>query len=281
MEIKVNIREIQLEDIPDVIRVANQAFLEDARRPSVSGSTLVHGLSRFPKLQLLAEVNGEVAGFILGELRDSRGKIMLLAVSPKYWRKGIGRRLVEELEKRIKEMGGKELTLGTPFARGFYEKVGFTCYSIEYKLTKEIPYSIIPEIKSNLSPVFIDDLRNIVKKMPHDEVLSFLKAYFNSFEAKGGKAYKLVEEEEIKGVVVVAENRWNSELLEITYVYPSSNELVITLAENLVIEASKMGYRWVGIRTYNKEVAKGLIRKGWKEAHMAEFWTMYLMKKEL
>ena len=281
MEIKVNIREIRLEDIPDIIHVANQAFLEDARRPSVSGSILVHGLSRFPKLQLLAEVNGEVAGFILGELRDSRGKIMLLAVSPKYWRKGIGRRLVEELEKRIKEMGGKELTLGTPFARGFYEKVGFTCYSIEYKLTKEIPYSVIPEMKSNLSPISLNDLRSIVKKMPSDEALTFLRAYFNSFEAKGGRAYKLVEEGEIKGVVVVAENRWNSELLEIKYIHPSSNELVITLAENLVIEASKMGYRWVGIRTYSKEVANSLIRKGWKEAHMAEFWTMYLMKKEL
>ena len=281
MEIKVNIREIRLEDIPDIIHVANQAFLEDARRPSVSGSILVHGLSRFPKLQLLAEVNGEVAGFILGELRDSRGKIMLLAVSPKYWRKGIGRRLVEELEKRIKEMGGKELTLGTPFARGFYEKVGFTCYSIEYKLTKEIPYSVIPEMKSNLNPISLNDLRSIVKKMPSDEALTFLRAYFNSFEAKGGRAYKLVEEGEIKGVVVVAENRWNSELLEIKYIYPSSNELVITLAENLVIEASKMGYRWVGICTYSKEVANSLIRKGWKEAHMAEFWTMYLMKKEL
>lgn len=278
---EVIIREIKIEDVADIIRVANQAFLEDARRPSVSGRTLVNCLSRFPKLQLLAEVDGEVVGFILGSIENDKGKIALLAVSPKHWRKGIGRRLVKSLEDRIRKAGGREVVLGTPFARGFYEKLGYKCHNIEFKLIRELPYSTISRMDSDLSPILFNDLKTIVKKLDHDEALKFLGAYFSAFEAKGGKAYKLMGDNGVQGVVVIAKNKWNSELLEITYAYPSEGEVMIRLAENVVVEASKMGYRWVGLRTYSKELADTLIRRGWKEAHMAEFWTMYLMRKEL
>ncbi|RLF18084.1 MAG: hypothetical protein DRZ82_08885 [Thermoprotei archaeon] len=278
---EVIIRETKVEDIADIIRVANQAFLEDARRPSVTGRSVVNGLRSFPKLQLVAEVNGEIAGFIVGNISGDRGKVALLAVSPKYWRKGVGTKLIMELERRIKEMGGKEVTLGTPFARGFYEKVGYTCYEVEYKLIRELPYSVIPKMDSDLNPIRFEDLKKIVKTLGEKEALEFLRAFFSSFEIKGGKAYILSERDEVKGIVVVAENKWNSDLLEITYFYPSEGDGVFDLLENIVIEASKMGYRWVGLRTRNEKLAKELMNRGWKEAHMPEFWTMYLMRKEL
>ncbi len=278
---KVIIREIKIEDIPDIIRVANQAFLEDARRPSISGRAIVNCLSHFPNLQFIAEVNGKIVGFILGSIRENKGKIVLLAVSPEYWRRGIGRRLVETLETRIKELGGKEIMLGTPFARNFYEKLGYECYSIEFKLIKELPYSVIPKMDSNLSPILFSELKAIIKKLNHNEALRFLSTYFSAFEAKGGKAYKLMKNHTPLGVVILMENKWNSELLEIAYAYPNEGEIMLELVENVIIEASKMGYRWVGLRTYNKELANDLIARGWKEAHMAEFWTMYLMRKEL
>jgi len=58
-------------------------------------------------LSFIAEENGEIVGFIIGDLRLERnalaGHILTIDVSSKHRRKGIGTRLLHELERVFRE----------------------------------------------------------------------------------------------------------------------------------------------------------------------------------
>ncbi len=65
-----------------------------------------------PSLCLGAELDGELVGFIFGEIRlwefgggGKTGWIKILAVDPDYWRRGIGRKLGEELLSHFRRRG--------------------------------------------------------------------------------------------------------------------------------------------------------------------------------
>jgi GNAT superfamily N-acetyltransferase len=85
----------------------------------------------------LAEVDDQTAGFItIGACRDpeldarSCGEIWAIYVSPTYWRRGIGKRLLQEAERILLARGFGKLVLwvleGNNTARSFYEACGFT-----------------------------------------------------------------------------------------------------------------------------------------------------------
>jgi aminoglycoside 6'-N-acetyltransferase I len=111
--------------------------------------------------RIAVDENGNVLGFI-GGIRHYHGhswELHPLVVEPTHQRKGIGRALVKDLEKRVKERGGTTIFLGTddednmttvagidlypnvlehlseiknikghPY--GFYQKMGFTIVGI-------------------------------------------------------------------------------------------------------------------------------------------------------
>jgi len=63
------------------------------------------------------------------ELEDNIYKIQRVAVSRDYREKGLGKQLMNEVENKVRELGGQKLTLGSQnTAIPFYEKLG---YSIE------------------------------------------------------------------------------------------------------------------------------------------------------
>ncbi len=85
---------------------------------------------------LVAEASGRVVGIARGELRDNPlleasplGVIVELYVHPSYRRRGVGRMLVEELARRLKERGARALAAEFPYlneiAVSFYRKLGF------------------------------------------------------------------------------------------------------------------------------------------------------------
>ena len=85
----------------------------------------------------LVEVDEEVVGFLtLGAARDpdldvSRtGEIWGIYISPDYWRKGVGKRLVEEAERILKSRGYENAVLwvleGNQQARWFCKAMGFS-----------------------------------------------------------------------------------------------------------------------------------------------------------
>lgn len=56
-----------------------------------------------------------------------------IAVMPEYRSNGTGRRLVEEAEKVIRELGGRKIVLSAQVrAKGFYEKLGYMSEGEEY-----------------------------------------------------------------------------------------------------------------------------------------------------
>ena len=62
-------------------------------------------LGRDPDLFLLAEVDGDVVGTVLGGFDGRRGMMYHLAVDPEFRVRGIASVLVEELESRLRAKG--------------------------------------------------------------------------------------------------------------------------------------------------------------------------------
>jgi ribosomal protein S18 acetylase RimI-like enzyme len=62
-------------------------------------------LQRDPDLFLIAEVEGRIAGAVMGGYDGRRGMIYHLAVEPAYRLRGIGVALMDELERRLRQKG--------------------------------------------------------------------------------------------------------------------------------------------------------------------------------
>jgi ribosomal protein S18 acetylase RimI-like enzyme len=58
-------------------------------------------INRDPDLFLVAEVQGEIIGSVLGGFDGRRGMMYHLAVSKPYRKKGLGETLMKELERRL------------------------------------------------------------------------------------------------------------------------------------------------------------------------------------
>jgi len=62
-------------------------------------------LRRDPDLFLVAEVEGQLVGAVIGGYDGRRGMVYHLAVDPEHRRNGIGVALMRELEARLKDKG--------------------------------------------------------------------------------------------------------------------------------------------------------------------------------
>lgn len=82
---------------------------------------------------LVSKVKGEIVGFVIGKTymdkKPATGQILTIDVSPKHRRKGIGQRLLQEIEKTFKDKGIKMCCLeareNNIVALGLYQKFGY------------------------------------------------------------------------------------------------------------------------------------------------------------
>ncbi|HEV3262007.1 MAG TPA: GNAT family N-acetyltransferase, partial [Gemmataceae bacterium] len=90
-------------------------------------------------LVLVAEVEGGLAGSIIGTFDGWRGNIYRLAVHPDRRRQGVARALVAEVEKRLAQQGAKRITAlvekDHPFAMPFWEAVG---YRVDERIVRRV-----------------------------------------------------------------------------------------------------------------------------------------------
>lgn len=107
---EVKIRRMQEEDIPMIIEIDMKIVGTD-RTISWPQKASSHFRTYYPPLSYVAEAEGKVVGFILGDVRGAEyalplsGWIDIVGVDPTYQHRGIGRRLVETFYEGCRERG--------------------------------------------------------------------------------------------------------------------------------------------------------------------------------
>jgi ribosomal protein S18 acetylase RimI-like enzyme len=131
------IRECRSEEVVAVLELWQQA---DAT-PSVTDNAddLRRAVANAPANVLVAEVEGQIVGSIIGTFDGWRGNIYRLAVLPSYRRRGVARALVAEVEKWLARQGAKRITAlvekNHPWATGFWQAVG---YGLDSRIVRHV-----------------------------------------------------------------------------------------------------------------------------------------------
>jgi ribosomal protein S18 acetylase RimI-like enzyme len=106
---KIRIRPMEHEDIDAVLAIDRK--ITGVRRAVTYTDLITGDLGGVLALSLVAEVNGQVAGFILarrayvGEPVTEVGLVQILGVDPEYWRQGIATKLVNALLDTCRSKG--------------------------------------------------------------------------------------------------------------------------------------------------------------------------------
>ena len=127
MQDRFEIRPCRVRDIPGVLalwtRAASMASATD------NEWALRARLRRDRDLFLVALDGAELVGTVMGGWDGWRGNIYRLAVAPEHRRRGLARRLVADVERRMREAGVERITAlvvtGSPEALPFWRDAGY------------------------------------------------------------------------------------------------------------------------------------------------------------
>jgi len=124
------LREFQFHnDFPQVIDLWKNAGPGINVRRSDEKDEIVKKLERDPDLFLVAEIDEQIIGTVLGGFDGRRGMVYHLAVDNRYRKLGIGAALMKELETRMKQKGCIRsylmVTRDNPEAIRFYKNSGW------------------------------------------------------------------------------------------------------------------------------------------------------------
>lgn len=135
---KVEVREMELEDLPAVFALGERLFTAE-RWPSLYRTwdeyAVIELFAQDGDTCLVAEIDDRIVGFALGTLIEKRrsawtyGYLLWLGVDPEAGRSGVGARLVARLTDLFIEAGARMVLVDTDAendgAISFFEKQGF------------------------------------------------------------------------------------------------------------------------------------------------------------
>ena len=115
-------------DVDPVIAIA--ANLRDAPHWPRSGYEAALARDVWPKrIALVAEANGNIAGFLVAALVPPETELESIAVAEEFQRRGVARALFERLVEEIRRRNSTQILLEVRFSnragRGFYTALGF------------------------------------------------------------------------------------------------------------------------------------------------------------
>jgi len=124
---KVDVAEFAMGDFPAVDRLWRRSGLW--MRPSDDADETRLKLERDPDLFLLARVEGEIVGAVVGGWDGRRAYVYHLAVAAERRRAGIASALMDELERRFREKGALKAKLqilaDNHASRAFFQQRGY------------------------------------------------------------------------------------------------------------------------------------------------------------
>ncbi|MGQ9529832.1 MAG: ribosomal protein S18-alanine N-acetyltransferase [Candidatus Bathycorpusculaceae bacterium] len=118
-----------IKHLDELYKIEMECFEKDA----FSKQQIANLLTDYNCISLVAKINDRIAGFIIGMIQIERasliGHILTIDVSPLYRRRGIAKRLLQEIEKIFMEKGVKSCRLEVRedniAALRLYQKLGY------------------------------------------------------------------------------------------------------------------------------------------------------------
>ena len=278
----IEIRGLTLADVLSVMRVCNQAFLEHARFPRM-GTKVIRHVREWPDWQWGAFGGEGLAGFLLTEPRDGKARvaIRLIATDPAARGRGVGGRLVARLEERARAEGVPLLSVGTPFAGGFYEKCGFSVTRTSLKVVRDLVQKPTPRPEGvEISTLDYDSAARLLDLFADDdERAKFLGAFCTHYREHRGLALKVSAGGRPLGVAVGRVSEFYKDFAEIAYwqVFDGGPEKLLRAFEFTV---SGMGLREVGLAVDAEREAE-FAELGYARAERDYYWTMLTLEKPL
>lgn len=133
----IKIRKMHEQDLPEVLKIAGQSFSMPWSLKSFK-SELLNPQS----ILKVAELNGEIAGYVVLRKILDEAEILSIAVKPEMRRKGIATELLKNALEEIKDSVKAcflEVRVSNKQAISFYEKIGFRKAGMRKK------YYLLPE----------------------------------------------------------------------------------------------------------------------------------------
>ena len=132
---ELSIRPYAESDEAQVIRLWREVF-PDNPSWNVPKADIDRKLTVQRELFLVGDLDGQVVATVMAGFDGHRGWVHLVAVSPAHRKKGFGRLMMEEAEKRLREIGCTKINLQVRATNqgvvSFYEKLG---YAVEERVS--------------------------------------------------------------------------------------------------------------------------------------------------
>lgn len=149
----VKIRPLSLDNIKDIVRIEKRiegklGIINEERMRYLKEATRYNIERSDPMMSLGAELDENIVGFIIGEIRiwefgigEKTGWIRILGVDPDFQRRGIGRKLGEALLEHFERRGIKRVRTMAEWYTGdlisFFKSLGFNMLNM-IPLEKEL-----------------------------------------------------------------------------------------------------------------------------------------------
>jgi ribosomal protein S18 acetylase RimI-like enzyme len=136
----VAIRTGRSEDVGPVLELWQSAGATP--KPTDTQEGLAQLLASSQSVLLLAEVDGRLAGTVIGGWDGWRGNIYRLAVVPEYRRRGIASALMREVDAALQAMGARRISAlverDHPWAVGFWNALERAGYRYDPTMTRYV-----------------------------------------------------------------------------------------------------------------------------------------------